>query len=239
MTFNGKVRQPNSDKFHHLAAYIHQYDELRPWLTTGEAMMFAAHLKLGASMSTMEKQKVVKKILVVLGLDKRYNTRSGCLSGGQKKRLAIALEMISNPPILYLDEPTTGLDSSSTTQCVQLLKRLAQQGRTIVCTIHQPSALIFEMFDKLYAVSKGHCLYQGHVKELVPFLGSIGLHCPQHHNPADFLIEVASGEYNVDVNKIAKIALKKYYEDTGRRIVEETVFDDITGKSLSLLSFIH
>lgn len=107
VSFNGKVRHHNSDKFHHLAAYIHQYDELRPWLSTGEAMMFAAHLKLGSSMSADEKKKIVKKILILLGLDKRYYVRSGNLSGGQKKRLAIALEMISNPPILYLDEPTT------------------------------------------------------------------------------------------------------------------------------------
>jgi len=221
VTFNGKVRQHNSDKFRHLAAYIHQDDELRPWLTAGEAMMFAAHLKLGSHVSGEEKHKTVKKILFLLGLDKRYNTRAGNLSGGQKKRLAIALEMISNPPILYLDEPTTGLDSSSTTQCISLLKRLAQQGRTIVCTIHQPSALIFEMFDKLYAVAGGHCIYQGPVKELVPFLGSMGLPCPSYHNPADFLLEVAVGEYDVDINKLIKVALKKFYEDTGKRLADD------------------
>lgn len=105
--FNGETRFPNSDKFRHLAAYIHQDDELRPWLTTGESMMFAAHLKLGSDVMYTEKYKLVKKILFLLGLDKRFNTRAGNLSGGQKKRLAIALEMISNPPILYLDEPTT------------------------------------------------------------------------------------------------------------------------------------
>lgn len=70
-------------------------------------MMFAAHLKLGSHVLYEEKYKLVKKILFLLGLDKRYNTRAGNLSGGQKKRLAIAQEMISNPPILYLDEPTT------------------------------------------------------------------------------------------------------------------------------------
>jgi len=79
-----------------------------------------------------------------------------------------------------------GLDSSSCSSCVALLKKLASQGHTIVCTIHQPSALIFEMFDKLYTVVDGHCMYQGPVRELVPFLADQQLDCPSYHNPADY-----------------------------------------------------
>lgn len=80
----------------------------------------------------------------------------------------------------------SGLDSSTSKQCVMLLKQLAQEGKTVICTIHQPSALIFELFDHLYAVAEGRCIYQGSIKGMLPYLEDLGLRCPPYHNPADY-----------------------------------------------------
>ncbi|KAH8263218.1 hypothetical protein KR044_006212 [Drosophila immigrans] len=239
---NGKPMATSSDRFRRLSCYIHQDDLLRPQLMVGEIMLMAAHLKLGFKVTKSYKLNLIKHILSLLGLEHRFNVHTGKLSGGQKKRLAIALELISNPPVLYLDEPTTGLDSSSCSSCVALLKKLASQGHTIVCTIHQPSALIFEMFDKLYTVADGHCMYQGRVKELVPFLADQQLVCPSYHNPADYLLEVAVGEHQRDISNLIEAANKKYYEDASRypyvntddvsRIIT-TLKENIGGKKLS------
>jgi ATP-binding cassette, subfamily G (WHITE), member 1 len=128
----------------------------------------------------------------------------GDLSGGEQKRLTIALELVDDPAILFLDEPTTGLDSSSSTQCIQLLKNLASRGKTIVCTIHSPSALLFEMFDNIYALAFGSCIYQGSTRNLVQFLNELDLVCPEIYSPSDFLLEIATNDYGPQNHRLTE-----------------------------------
>ncbi|KAI2474076.1 ATP-binding cassette sub-family G member 1 isoform X3 [Diabrotica virgifera virgifera] len=194
------------------SCYILQDDSLPNLFTVEECMMIASKLKI-ANMAKKAREFLINEILTNLSLLKAKNTRCQSLSGGQKKRLSIALELVDNPPILFLDEPTTGLDSASTTQCVDLLKKLANGGRIVICTIHQPNTQTYEMFDQVYMLAKGRCVYQGPSTNTVPFLASVGLHCPQYHNPADYIMEVVSGEYGDHIDQLAVAAQDKKWQN--------------------------
>ncbi|XP_074037871.1 ATP-binding cassette sub-family G member 1 isoform X1 [Leptinotarsa decemlineata] len=176
------------------SCYILQDDTLPSFLTVEETMMMCCCLKMD-NLTKKTRKFLIDDILSNLGLDKCRDSRCQSLSGGQRKRVSIALELVDNPPIMFLDEPTTGLDSSSAAQCVQVLKNLARGGRTVVCTIHQPNASLYEQFDNVFVMAAGRCVYHGPTSSTVDYLSTFGLNCPQYHNPADYLLEVVCGEH--------------------------------------------
>lgn len=184
----GTIEMPNKQ---FKVKYIMQDDANFHALTVREAMQFSIKFKIGQ----MEKQKCHEKVISILerlGIAHTMSHLIDSLSSGEQRRLSIALELLDDPKIIFLDEPTTGLDSSSTLQCIKLLKNLAEEGRTIICTIHQPSTLVLKIFDHIYAMSNGCCIYQGSFDNLFTFLRELTLECPNTYNPVDYLLEISS-----------------------------------------------
>lgn len=188
--------QPFKERsFRKLSSYVTSGEDLLQHLTVRETVDAAAKLKLPSDVPYKKRSALVSRILKLWGLDTCENRHVKNLSTGQRKRVMLAQELVYSPPVLFLDEPTSGLDSSNALQCILTLKQFAQKGHTVTCSIHQPSSRIFQLFDRLYVLADGYCLYHGAVRDLLPTLTANGLQCPAFYNPADFLIEVASGEY--------------------------------------------
>jgi len=137
-----------------------------------EVLEFNARMRLEASLANNDalRSAYVDELVVLLELDPIRRRAAGNLSSGEAKRLSIGVALVSNPSILFLDEPTTGLDARSTAQVMRVLRNAADTGRTIVCTIHQPSYALFSAFDDLLLLAPGgHQVYGG----------ALGEHCSQ------------------------------------------------------------
>jgi len=199
----------NHDSFKHFAAYVPQEDHLMGTMTVHETLMFAAEMTLPASKSREYKEEKVTTVLEELGLVSCQDTKIGTvfqkgISGGQKRRVSLAVEMISNPRILMLDEPTSGLDSLAAFQLVSNLKTLARGGRSIIATIHQPSSETFHMLDRLLLLHKGEVVYFDKVDKVVSYFANLGHQCPTYTNPADYVLQLINTDFGmkVDVPKL-------------------------------------
>lgn len=179
------------------SAYVQQDDILFQTMTVRECLEFAAKLKLKGTMD--EKMRRVEETIRELRLNKCQNTKIGGplvkgVSGGERKRTSIGVELITDPNLVFLDEPTTGLDSFTATAVMEILKDLAISGRTIISTIHQPNSDIFEMFDRLMLLAQGKIIYFNEARLSVGHFESIGFKCPELSNPADYFMSIMSIE---------------------------------------------
>ena len=116
------------------------------------------------------------------------------ISGGERKRTSIGIELITNPSLLFLDEPTTGLDSDTALLVIKILRDLARQGRTVIQTIHQPNTDIYNNLDYLILMAQGKIIYFNQKEYALPYFKSLDFACPDHTNPADFFISIMSIE---------------------------------------------
>ncbi|XP_042144664.1 ATP-binding cassette sub-family G member 1 [Ixodes scapularis] len=223
---NGQATKEKS--FRKLSSYIMNGDNLIQHLTVRETIDAAARLKMPENSTYQQRDALVTNLLKSWDLDGCEHRAIRHLSSGQRKRVTVAQELVNTPPVIFLDEPTSGLDSSSSLQCIMLLRELATRGLTIAFSIHQPSSRLFQLFDRLYVLAEGSCIYRGPAKDMVLHLNSNNLQCPPFYNPADFLIEVASGDYgsvkdslveytNINMDKVpcyASAMTNGYIEDT-------------------------
>mmetsp|Transcript_17197 Transcript_17197/g.43854 ORF Transcript_17197/g.43854 Transcript_17197/m.43854 type:complete len:757 (+) Transcript_17197:132-2402(+) len=177
-----------------ISTFIPQDDILHSALTPAEIFDYTAQLCI-PDQTAHERRILVDNLIELLRLKKCRDTMVGDeltrgLSGGERKRTSIGVELVSNPSLLFVDEPSSGLDSHTALLVVDTLRSLARTGRTIICTIHQPSFEIFRMFDSLLLLEHGRVAYKGPIASLVPFFEAHGFVLPPYKNPADFMFDV-------------------------------------------------
>jgi ABC-type multidrug transport system ATPase subunit len=162
---SGKVRFDQTDLYKNLGqlrslfGYVPQDDIVHSDLTVTEALTFAARLRLPAGTPRPEIVKLVDHTIASLGLADRVNLKIGRLSGGQRKRVSVGVELLSRPPLLFLDEPTSGLDPLAEFKLMELLRRLADTGCTVICTTHVMENVY--LMDQIAIVSDGRVVFQG------------------------------------------------------------------------------
>ncbi|XP_030643909.1 ATP-binding cassette sub-family G member 2-like [Chanos chanos] len=190
---------PQPPNFKCLSGYVVQDDVVMGTLTVRENLRFSAALRLPSTISEMEKEARVNHLIQELGLSKVADARVGTqlirgVSGGERKRTNIGMELIIDPSVLFLDEPTTGLDASTANSVLLLLKRMANNGRTIIMSIHQPRYSIYRLFDSLTLLVSGKLVYHGPAQNALDYFAHIGYPCEAHNNPADFFLDVINGD---------------------------------------------
>jgi len=185
------------DVFRSAIGYVPQEDVMHRTLTVREVLYYQAKLNFPAEVKDPEIHERVSTVLRQLDLDDVEESIVGDevrrgLSGGQRKRLNVAMELLSEPSLLLLDEPTSGLDARSAMQLIRQCRGLASAGRTVVMTIHQPRREAFDLFDKLLLLTKGGKLaYFGPAREAKRFFTErSSLPGESAKNPADYVLDV-------------------------------------------------
>ena len=190
--------RPLPKRFQRATGFAEQMDIHEPTATVRESLRFSARLRQPASVPLREKYAYCEKVLDIMEMRHLAGAMVGSTGYGlnleQRKKLTIAVELASKPELLlFLDEPTSGLDSLAAFNIVRFLRRLADAGQAILCTIHQPSAVLFEQFDDLLLLkSGGRVVYNGALGQdfsaLLGYFERNGAErCPPDANPAEVI----------------------------------------------------
>jgi ABC-type multidrug transport system ATPase subunit len=191
----------------HRVAFVPQSEALLPTLTVEETLRVAALLRLPDTVDPEVLNQRIRRVIKELGLTGVAHSRIGSgggvgggaggrgrrgLSGGEQRRVTIGVSMITNPEVLLLDEPTSGLDSYNALQLMKTLRQLADRGRIVMLSFHQPSPAMFNLLDKVYLLSKGRRMYAGSPGGADEMLAAAGLPCPVGTTMAEHMLEVTS-----------------------------------------------
>ncbi|XP_022934568.1 pleiotropic drug resistance protein 2-like isoform X1 [Cucurbita moschata] len=198
--------------FARVSGYCEQTDIHSPHVTVYESLLFSAWLRLSSNVDTETRRMFVEEVMELIELDALRNALVGLpgvdgLSTEQRKRLTIAVELIANPSIIFMDEPTSGLDARSAAIVMRTVRNTVDTGRTVVCTIHQPSIDIFEAFDELLLLKHGgQMIYAGPLGQrsckLIEYFEAIpGIpKIEDGQNPATWMLEVTAPQIEAQLN---------------------------------------
>ncbi|KAJ5521119.1 CDR ABC transporter [Penicillium fimorum] len=198
MLIDGRLRD---DSFQRKTGYVQQQDLHMETSTVREALVFSALLRQPASSPRREKIAYVEEVIHMLGMEEYADAVVGIAGEGlnveQRKRLTIGVELAAKPDLLlFFDEPTSGLDSQTAWSICTLMRNLANHGQAVLCTIHQPSAMLMQQFDRLLFLAKGgRTVYFGdlgpNMETLIKYFEHKGsIKCPKNANPAEWMLEV-------------------------------------------------
>lgn len=211
--------KPRDTSFPRSIGYCQQQDLHLTTATVRESLRFSAYLRQPSGVSKQEKDDYVEQVIKILEMSAYSDAVVGVAGEGlnveQRKRLTIGVELVAKPKLLlFLDEPTSGLDSQTAWSVCQLMKKLAKHGQAILCTIHQPSAILMQEFDRLLFLQRGgRTVYFGELgegcKTMIDYFEKYGAHkCPSDANPAEWMLGVigaAPGSHaNQDYHEVWK-----------------------------------
>ncbi|XP_060597874.1 protein white-like [Ruditapes philippinarum] len=222
-----------------ISAYVQQDDLFIATMTVKEHLTFRALLRMDKSVNTKRRLERVDEVLKELGLQKCEDNMIGNpgrikgISGGEMRRLSFASEILTNPPLLFCDEATSGLDSFMADNIVQTLKGMADKGKTVLCTIHQPSSDVFSLFHNVLVMAEGRVAFMGEAEEALRFYERVGFNCPKNYNPADFYIltmAVVPGKESECKRRIETICDSFEATDQAKQILNDNKFETDNAK---------
>ncbi|KYQ53958.1 Protein scarlet [Trachymyrmex zeteki] len=183
-----------------ISSYISQFDALPSALTPREHMSFMCALKIGNSCNVLRRKFLGEELLWDLGLSECIDTAISELSGGERKRLSLAAELVTRPKIFFLDEPITGLDTFAATRVVQSLKLIASRGTIVFCTIHQPGMTIYNIFSHVILMADGRSVYFGNLRNATDFFENQDYRCPTNYDESEYYVNILSCRNRADRN---------------------------------------